>query len=63
MNDLVMLLAVLAGWVFLQAWLLPKLGVPDARVPQVRVTREQIVLRAQHRGAGTKADRAQGGRA
>jgi len=26
-DDLVVLLAVLAGWVFLQAWLLPKLGV------------------------------------
>jgi hypothetical protein len=27
MDDFVVLLAVLAGWVFLQAWLLPKLGV------------------------------------
>jgi len=26
-DDAVLFLAVLAGWVFLQAWLLPKLGV------------------------------------
>lgn len=27
MNDIFLLLAVVAGWFFLQGWLLPKLGV------------------------------------
>jgi hypothetical protein len=27
MNDLLMILLVVAAWVFIQAWLLPRLGI------------------------------------
>ena len=40
MDSMFTVLGVLGGWIVLQVWVLPRLGVPTGAVPQPRVSRQ-----------------------